>query len=200
MIIGLNGFHSPQLHALGIDGLHPSLITQRSLCLNTSGPWVAEIHHASQYRFRQVEDSAVCIRYLGLCSLEGHGRGGVYHGAEDGESSVDHGSNREPRGEVRPQTKPCTTPTVRFAPQTAPRRHGSVCRGGEPPRFAMVRHGSRRFAMVRLTSAVHHGSPNLRSPPRFFMVRDIFSRGFHTHTNISSQFFISIHIRAQCFL
>ena len=70
----------------------------------------------------------------------------------------------------------------------------------EPHRNATVQfvwgvnhHGSLRFAAVR------HGSPNLRSPPLFFMVRDIFSRGFHTHTNISSQFSISIYIRAMCF-
>ena len=74
------------MHALGIDGLLPCLIAKRSLRLNTSGPWDAEIHHASQYGFRQVEDPAVCIQYLGLCSLEGHNRGGVYHGAGDGES------------------------------------------------------------------------------------------------------------------
>ena len=86
--MGLNGSHSPQLHALGIEGLLPYLITQPSLCLNTSGPWDVEIHHASQYGFGQVEDTAVCIRYLGLCSLQGHSRGGGYHGAGNGESGV----------------------------------------------------------------------------------------------------------------
>ena len=60
--------------------------------------------------------------------------------------SVDHGSNRKPRGAVRSQTEPCATPTVRFAPRTAPRRHGSVRGGREPRRFATVRHGSPRFA------------------------------------------------------
>ena len=82
--------------------------------------------------------------------------------------SVDHGSNREPRGAVPSQTEPCATPTVRFAPRTALPRHGSVYGGREPPWFATVRHSSQY----------------LRSPPRFFMVRDIFSRGFHTHRNI----------------
>ena len=89
---------------------------------------------------------------------------------------------------------------VRFAhkPNRAqPPRFGSP---HEPHRDATVRflgganhHGSPRFAAVR------HGSQNLRCPPLFFMVRDIFSRGFHTRTNISSQFSISIYIRAKCF-
>ena len=73
--------------------------------------------------------------------------------------SVDHGSNREPCGAVRPQTELCATPTVRFAPRTAPQRHGSVRGGGEPPRSTTVPRGSPRFAI-------------------FFRV--IFSRGFHT--------------------
>ena len=89
---------------------------------------------------------------------------------------------------------------VRFAHKpnrVQPPRFGSP---HEPHRNAMVRfvggancHGSPRYA------AVCHGSPNLCSPPQFFMVRDIFSRGFHTHTNILSQFSISIYIRAKCF-
>ena len=86
--MGLNGSHSPQLHALGIEGLLSCLIAQRSLRLNTSGPWDVEIHHASQYEFGQVEDTAVCIRYLGLCSLQGHSRGGVYNAVGDGESGL----------------------------------------------------------------------------------------------------------------
>ena len=86
--MGLNGSHRPQLHALGIEGLLPCLIAQRSLPLNTSGLWYVEIHHASQYGYGQVEDMAVCIRYLGLCSLQRHSRGGIYYGAGDGESWV----------------------------------------------------------------------------------------------------------------
>ena len=79
-------------------------------------------------------------------------------------TSVDHGSNREPCGAVRPQTELCATSTVRFTPQTAPRRHGSVHGGCEPPRFVAVR----------------HVSPNRHSTLRFFIVRDIFSRAFDT--------------------
>ena len=88
MIIGLNGYHSLQLHAVGIEGLLPCLIAQRSLRLNSSGPWYVVIHHASQSGFGQVEDTAVCIRYLGLCIHQRHSRRGVYHGAGDGESGL----------------------------------------------------------------------------------------------------------------
>ena len=109
--MGLNCSHSPQLQALGIEGLLPCLIAQRSLRLNTSGPWDVEIHHASQYGFGQVEDTVVCIQYLGLCSLQGHSRGGVYHGVGDGESGViivalerDHEAIRMTGCEVEPNT------------------------------------------------------------------------------------------------
>ena len=63
-----------------------------------------------------------------------------------GETNVDHGSNREPCGSVRKQTEPCSTPTVRFAPRTALRRHSSVHGGYKPPRFATVC----QTAMVRV--------------------------------------------------
>ena len=52
----------------------------------------------------------------------------------------------------------------RFAPRTAPQCHGSVRGVGKPPGFAVVQ----------------HGSPNGRSTPLFFSVRDIFSHTFDT--------------------
>ena len=94
-----------------------------------------------------------------------------------------------------------TNRAVRFAHKpnrVQPPQFGSP---HEPHRDGTVRMvgGANRDGSPRVTT-VRHGSPNLRSPPRFFMVRDIFSCGFHTHRNISSQFSISIYIRAQCFL
>ena len=77
----------------------------------------------------------------------------------------------------------------------------------QPPQFGSP-HELHRDATVRVVGgANHHGSPRFAtlrqtscSPPQFFMVRDISSHGFHTHTNILSQFSISIYICAQCFL
>ena len=97
--------------------------------------------------------------------------------------SVDHGSNRKPRGAVRSQTEPCATPTVRFAPRTAPRRHGSVRGGREPPRFATVRRGSPRFAKPPQSTTVFHGS-------RYF-----FTRFSHPHKHIKSVFHLDLYSR-----
>ena len=126
-----------------------------------------------------------CIGVLGTLRLDENLGGQINVEVEPLKDvpSVDHGSNREPRGAVRSQTEPCATPTVRFAPQTAPRRHGSVRVGREPPRFATVRRCSPRFAKPPQSTTVFHGS-------RYF-----FARFSHPHKHIKSGLHLNLYSR-----